>query len=210
MNYLNNDDLVTNFIRLHISQEDAQEGFRIGGLPPKNIKPKVLINNTKFLLTMPINDKCEISVFHSFDFDGSNNPFSLSRTIYDHTKNSVLQFVPHQPQKRAQSSDLLSELTSHKIEISDTLYSEKEFDGEFCYPYHKIGGIPFFRFPLSESLIDTCDELMDAGYFHLLQLAFPMGPEDGDIEGNWPFGENVFHVFISNRDTDFKFKYIWG
>jgi hypothetical protein len=37
-----------------------------------------------------------------------------------------------------------------------------------------------------------------------------MGPNDGDIEGDWPFGENVFHIFIRQEENAFTYKYVWG
>jgi hypothetical protein len=54
-------------------------------------------------------------------------------------------------------------------------------------------------------------ELISGGYFHLLQLAFPVAPNDGEtITGNWPFGEAVFHVFAKQNVGALDFIYIWG
>lgn len=195
-----------------ISDSTADTGFRLGGTAPVNIKPKSINSYTKYLMTMPLDMDYELSIFHSFNFDndGESNPFDMSLTFFDET-NNLVQFVIHPSASRGESSTLDSEMSAHQIYLSSEVLNDTETEDEPCYPFHKVGGIPYFSHLFDSGADKKSMELISDGYFHLLQLAFPVGPNDGEtITGDWPFGEAVFHVFAKQKENSLEFIYIWA
>ena len=66
--------------------------------------------------------------------------------------------------------------------------------------HHKTGGVPFFA-QLEGTVLRDSLEAMASGYLHILHLDFP-SQEDAEFSGNWPFGENVFHVFAKQGQEE--------
>jgi len=75
------------------------------------------------------------------------------------------------------------------------------------YPDHKVGGQPFFS--QLEGEVGATLALLREGYIHLIQIAFP-SCNDTPINADWPFGDNIFHVFAKKNNNDCEFYYIWA
>lgn len=69
---------------------------------------------------------------------------------------------------------------------------DDEDGGRVIDSSHKIGGRPYC---IQEPELDGVEALLREGYVQAVQLDFP-GSEDGDVSGNWPFGDGLFDLFL--------------
>jgi hypothetical protein len=106
-----------------------------------------------------------------------------------------LVIVPHHANlPRATDDRHRSTVNACEIIIQEGVSSDWIPDGEggrVRNSHHKFGGEPFC---IQEPELPGASELFDSGYVQVAQVDFP-GPEDGSIEGDWPFLDGVFNLF---------------
>jgi hypothetical protein len=191
--------------------ENTESGFRIGGFSPRNVTPAIQNRFLRYLLTMPVCEGFEVSIFYSFDFDsaGDSNPFDTAWTMFDQ-ENPLVQVCFHASSARDERTVIHSEIPGRRLILSEMEVPEMPYDECECYPFHKIGGVPFFVREFDSGIKAKAQELLQSGFVHLVQLAFPVGPEDVFINADWPFGDAAFHVFTKKEGTEITYKYCWG
>lgn len=197
---------VSSFSRFYLTK-NREDGFRVGGNPPKNVIPKWHDENTRYFMTVPLLENLEVSLFHSFNFeqDGTRNPFDSDHVLFSEECN-LIQFVLHTPSPREKDACVLkSELSGHGCDLAKVQESETHQG----YGYHKFGGIPVFE-RQDQLLNDLVEVSYKEGFQHFFQLAFPIESGDAVVSGNWPFGEMLFHVFLKYKNREFQFRYVWG
>jgi hypothetical protein len=177
----------------HIGETDAESGPRIGGVSPKDVEPAFRNQLTRYLLTLPISDGVEISVFYSFDYfsDGPEGFHDAAFIVHD-SKSHLAEIVVHSASKRGGECNIPSDIPGHQLEVASSSI-EEDFDAESIgYEFHKIGGVPVFTNEFDSNIRSIAKGQIDEGFAHLLQLAFPVGPGDAVVDCNWPFGEAIF------------------
>lgn len=190
-----------------ISESDADVGARFGGTSPKGVHPPKASDRCEYLLTVSCNDR-ELSVFTAlvYDPDDPNCVWRLSRQLLPDS-NSWVQAVLHDPAPRSAGNRLRSSFAGHRLDVEDPRADTDEGpDGP--YLLHKIGGTPVFR-DGGKDLEALATSVMRDGFLHALQLASP-GSRDADIGGSWPFGDDVFHVFMQRQSSRTSFRFLWG
>jgi hypothetical protein len=188
---------------MHIVEGDASSGFRIGGVPPAGAKPEQANERTRYFGTFPISGgrDGELSIFTSFDYTNSASAVFVTRNINRPLdgNSEVIQCVFHKPSERGGDPRLASDLNDYSVAIGPELLDNIE-DEKGGVP-HKVGGIPF----LYPKYRDISDHLLDEGYCHLLQWAFP-GKGDCVVRGAWPFHNYMFHLYIKDCGHNYKYK----
>ncbi|MCW1913057.1 hypothetical protein OJ996_05710 [Luteolibacter sp. GHJ8] len=187
---------------LHFST-DPGGGPRFGGFPPEGVLPPVLNPFTRFLLSVPLADGLELSLFSSFDMSGDGNlsPYNKAFELMGEDE-KIIQFVVHPPTATSASSPEWSGFPPCAL-VMGNVTPEREGNP---YEHHKIGGRPHFEkdFGMAQAVETMVD------YVHLLQLAFPVGPGDATLNITWPFGTWVFHVFGRKKLDEWSFAYCWS
>jgi len=191
-----------------VDGDNVDTGPRLGGSSPKAVMPQHQSDLTKYLMTIPVTQDLEASIFTSFDYenDGEANPFDMCGVLFDE-RNPLVEVVFHSPCERDSSAPIPSDLPGHKLSSISGDVSEVGSElGEF----HKFGGDPVFRHDNDPEFVATCQELLSSDYRQVVQLAFPVGPYDAVIDADWPFGEYIFHLFVTFKDGSPHYKYCWG
>jgi hypothetical protein len=196
------------FTPFFIASNDADFGPRLGGNPPKGVRPRHQSELTKYLMTVPLKPGMEASIFMSFDFDndGPANPFDMCGVLFEES-NSLVEVVFHSPSERDSSSSIPSDIPGHKLTLMDAEVIENIDE---LSEFHKFGGEPTFLHEHNSMFIAECWDLLRSDYQQLVQLAFPVGPCDTVIDSDWPFGEYIFHLFIAFEKGTPRYKYCWG
>ena len=188
---------------MHIAEGGESVGFRIGGLPPVNVSPKRITERTHYFGTFPISGDrdVELSIFCSFDYGSFTSPIFITRHIHKliDEDSEVIQCVFHEPSPRGDNPRLASELRAYGINVGPEVLDDVE--GERGGVPHMVGGIPFL-YPKFKGM---SDDILKAGYFHLLQWAFP-GKGDCLVEGAWPFADYRFHLFLRVSTSGYDYK----
>lgn len=110
--------------------------------------------------------------------------------------------IPHATMfPRSRSKRFRSDVSPHGIivgdEIPDRVRSHPlrppvaEVDAQ-PYSGHKFGGEPYC---IQEPELPGARELFEQGFIQAIQVDFP-GPEDGDVDGDWPFMDGLFNLFL--------------
>ncbi len=205
LNTINNQE----YRKYVILESDSKTGFRIGGVAPNGIKPTILNNHTRYLMTIPLEKGKELSLFHSFNFDDDDsimNP-SESRCCIMSSEYTGIQFVIHTEQQRGKSTEYDSELSGHSITLLEEIENDSK-DTEECYGLNKMGGWPF----LDNGFLncrESVSELLQENFIHFMQLSFP-SYLDYPVDGNWPFYEYTFHIFLKENKDGYDIRCIWG
>jgi hypothetical protein len=170
---------------LRIEARDRRTGPRIGGNGPEGQEAWDLPADTIYFGTFPLSRRpaLELSIYaRPFDafVDAMNEGLR---------QDDLASCVVHPPARRGTSREHRSELSAHAVRIGrprgDATRGEAQpFSG------HKIGGRPYC---IQEPELEGAAALMRRGFVHVLQIDFP-GPEDGDVSGDWPFGDGLFNV----------------
>jgi len=196
--------LVHSCCPIRIGVDNSEGGNRIGGTPPSGVKPAVVKPWTRYFLTLALEDEREeLSIFLA-----AQNPSEILTNRFRLMKqdSQFLQLVFHPPACRANQAEFASDLSAHHLviesEIPDLISEPGAVD-------HKIGGLPYYHHDYVGQLGDDTNHALSSGYHHFLQFSFP-GSEDGAMEGNWPFGEYVFHLFAKWQSTNWDFLYGWA
>ena len=187
----------------------------LGGAPPLGVMPPRVEPLTSYFATLGLEEGLDVSLFVTFDYTSPPASFNFFRGTYrlHDESNPQVQFVVHkQTSVRNLTSSLTSELPplafAFGVQVTDPeVGTEGQLGDRGIYADHKVGGVPYFG--QLEGEVGAAFSLLENGFVHLLQLAFP-SREDAMISGNWPFGESVFHVFARRKPGGFEFRYIWA
>ena len=187
---------------IKIAPYDSRSGARIGGNPPHGVMPQRYSTDTRYFLTLPLEHGFELSIFLTFDAD-----YSMWRNtgVLHDEEDSVVECIVHGPAERSDLSRGASELSSHALVVGEE--TPEPQDAESARFGHKFGGFPLYHW--TRRVDSRIENLGSAGFIHLLQFNFPSS-EDAAIEGSWPFGEAIFHLFAREVANVCEFKYIWG
>jgi hypothetical protein len=204
------------FIKINFVAEVGTKDNRLGGRPPQGVRPKVVESYTRYLLTLNLKADLAVSLFTTFDYDNPQGRFDFFSSIGQlfSEDNILIQFVLHRPIGRDSDTTLASEIPPCSFIFKDkgkdpNATNPDDYEWEEIYADHKIGGIPFFEH-LAESILEDSFRLLDEGWNHFFQMASP-GPNDSDMDCDWPFGGDVFNLFVRELDGgDFGFSYGWG
>jgi hypothetical protein len=156
-----------------------------------------------------------MSIFTRFEYDPDDPDciWRLSRRVFDQS-NPFVEVLVHAPSKRARASRYGSDLPGYALRVgsprSDLVTN---LEGVVPYSHSKLRGGPVF-YDATEDATALCQELLEQGFQHVLQLSFP-NVEDAVVDGSWPFGEWIFHVFarvgqIEGGAQADGFRFIWG
>lgn len=179
-------------IPFHIAtpEESGGQGM-IGGTPPQGVVPRH--DGLRYFLTVPLFEapKTMASVFVApfstlLDLSGQLHPLG------------AVDVVLHPPAERGVNEALRSGL-SPQVLMLEPEESDDYVDEEgtvWRRGDHKIGGRPSLAYQ-PQQLENDIEQLVAAGFSHVLQVAFPSGYE-GPIEGNWPLGERLLHLFAKS------------
>jgi hypothetical protein len=192
---------------LTIVSGSSEEGSRIGGAPPKGVLPAVVGDLTRYFATIPLGgvEDAELSLFVTISDDYGDPAFLASNMCVMHSSESTLvQFVVHPSARRANRSRLRSGWKSGALRLE----AERPDSPRKIWTHHKVGGFPFF-YQERPDVIESANRLMADGYLQLLQMASP-GYLDLFVEGEWPFGNTMFHVFAKESTRGLDFRYIWA
>lgn len=192
------------YCKIHLLNEPATSSFRVGGCAPAGVRPQIHTGTTKFFMTIPLSSFNELSIFYDFNYSSKQNPVdqrfrlvngadaTIQYVLHD-LSNSCVGGVPSEISCHALCAD------KHAVEESDTPYE-----------HHKLGGRPTFSVVVPDNIMRTLSRVESQGFKHYLQLAFPVLPEDGIVQGNWPFCEYTFHIFIREQGGFTEACFIWG
>lgn len=99
-------------------------------------------------------------------------------------------------------------LPSHSLVLADPMADVARAYGGVASPYrtHKLGGAAFCRAEEAAEAIARCEAL---GLVHLVQLDFPVNPDDAAVDCDWPFGECLLNVFGSTGSAPRRWAWIW-
>ena len=193
-------------IPLVIGDGRSDSGSRLGGTPPAGIAPLNVTSLTKYFATIQISRDpvVEISVFLTFDF----NEMADNAGVI-HSSGRLVQFVTHAASARNDAPEILSDLSPHPIihgtECEDWLVDD---DGtQIVRAHHKLGGRPYVQY-VGDGLPASLSQAEEAGYFQVVQIAFP-GAKNGDVDGDWPFADGIFHVLGKEPLDECSWRYFW-
>jgi hypothetical protein len=152
-----------------------------------------------------------VSVFHSFDFfnDGPDSFHDNSYLLHKDSSNLV-ELIVHKPAPRGQLTQLRADISGHSLVMADDWLPDEPDEMGDPYPYHKTGGLPAFTREFDSNIKSQTIDQLSKGYIHIFQLAFPSGPSDGIVEGDWPFGDAIFHILGKKLDGHWTFIKCWG
>jgi len=192
--------------RFNLGPDSGGCAGRFGGTTPDGLKVS-LRDTAEYIMTFPLTTEPELmaSVFRNCSFDefldAMNDGFKDDDRIV---------VVPHSTRlPRSRSKRFQSAVSPHGIvvgdEISDRVASHPlrpsvapvadvadvaDVDAQ-PYSGHKFGGEPYC---LQEPELPGSRELFEAGFVQVIQVDFP-GPEDGEVDGDWPFMDGLFNLF---------------
>ena len=193
---------------IFIVDEPNNDGARFGGKPPLGVKPAHADKFTEYFLTLPWDNEQEVSIFFSFSpADPVRSSWANARKVHD-ARSSLIEVVLHPKAPRASSDRLASSLLPRNLRIEAPIHDVYRGEAFLRYPYHKLGGRPFFRDAGSPGYEST-GQLITEGYSHILQMSFPTD-HDAKIGGSWPFGEMEFHMFAIKQGKKTHFRCYWA
>jgi hypothetical protein len=122
----------------------------------------------------------------------------------------LIQAVVHAPSPpdsgSRHASTLLPRGFEALLETDDDLLAD---DGErVIRPGYKLGGRPHcVHDPLE--YVDGGREVLSQGFVQAAQFDWFGLDEDADIEGDYPFGTGIFHVFVRNPSGQPEWRWLW-
>lgn len=188
---------------MHIGEGDGNTGFRIGGLPPIGLKPKLVSDLTQYFGTFPIfgDQDEELSIFVAFDYLNRDSPSFIANNLWKPLGEDVpvIQCAFHAHSKRSEDASLASEFNGCAVNIGpESMDSVENEPGESA---HRIGGTPFF-YP---KYAHIAAQLLSSGYVHVLQWGYP-GKGDCSVKGEWPFANYRFHLYLRQKKEGYEYK----
>jgi hypothetical protein len=173
-----------------IGQGESETGARIGGRPPAGIAPSRTRPECQYFATFPLigSTSREISIFINSSIDPL---FEMTDCLNDSDEISI---IGHRTSERASNNLFRSDLSEHPVLISQAINDIVLDEGQrIPHSHNKLGGLPFIL-NFENELLDQIHLLTAKGYCQVVQVAFP-GEGDALVEGDWPFGDGLFHVF---------------
>jgi hypothetical protein len=129
-----------------------------------------------------------VSIFLSFTLD---EMFDAAGDLALGTE--LVEVVVHEPRSRGMDLASASDLSPHPLLVGTSREDVVvEGDRSVIRSSHKIGGRPHFMHG-DPSLEDAVAELERSGFRQVVQFDFP-GSADATVDGDWPFGDGVFHL----------------
>ncbi len=199
------------FVKLRLADLNSPTAFRFGGNPPKGIHPLRRTEFTSYLVTLPFDSRLSCSIFVNLTgMDPSSPCFVFSAAGIAHDASSPLvEALWHSPISEIDSLQLPIRFPQLAFEFEGQGCDPSPLDDpEHCFDHHKLGGCPYF-YQAGEGVIEVTRQLIADGFYHHFQLSFP-GPDDAEVNCNWPFGEYVFHVFARPCEGQFELKFVWS
>jgi len=185
-----------------IAAEDSNTGNRLGGHAPAEYHPAIRNPKAVYFATLIFDEAGrELSIFLA------------ERSKYDVLKHcrhlmaadaGPVTLLLHSHSCRSARTENASNLSGHRLIVEDEI---KDLGDEPGAADHQIGGKPYYHHDYGKIMEET-QRAIAAGYIHMLQLSFP-GYRDAMVEGDWPFGEYVFHIF-GKPGREWKFLYGWA
>ncbi len=179
-------------VPFHIATEESGGQGLIGGMPPRGVVPRH--EGLRYFLTVPLFDapRTMASVFLA---DLGTVLLELSGQLHPL---GAVDVVLHPPLERGAIETLRSELSPMRLTLeaegSDDADDPDEDGTIGPRGDHKLGGRPALAYQ-RQRLEDEVEQLMLAGFSHVLQTCFFPGGRDASISGNWPLGERELHLF---------------
>lgn len=190
-------------VPFNIEKEDSRYGSVIGGKSPIDVKPYFPTSFQKYFSTVYFEDKnLGVSIFYSFDIYGDSEDRDIisfnNRILFP---SELLHAVIHKGSRRDMNSNVISEVSSHKI----TFY-ERIDDNYNPYPRSKLGGVSFID---NEALVGAAfDEIHKMGYRQLIQFDTPNPANECHVKG-FPWDPGWLHVFVKGTQlTESTFAFI--
>jgi hypothetical protein len=144
-----------------------------------------------------------MTVYTSFDFE----TMAANRGVLG--SSNLVQVLFHQETIRGDWTPESSGLSEHPLRIGETADDWFEDDGErIIESGHKFGGRPYLTRP-NPTLEEQIRLIEDGGFVHVLQIDFPGGGEDAIVDGDWPFGTGMFHVFAQPPFNNPRCYWLW-
>jgi hypothetical protein len=200
-------DQVSTCQPLRILRSDASSGPRLGGSAPQGISPGALDGRAEYLLTVPWMGR-ELSVFTAFVYSPEEPDciWRLGKRVFQEN-NPYVEALLHEPTSRSRMKAYFSQFRGHSLEVERT---RRDFDRDTGgpWPHSKLGGTPVF-FDAGEDLEELARGLINEGFAHAVQLSMPTD-KDAVVEGAWPFGDWIFHVFVRHSPSRDQFRFMWG
>jgi hypothetical protein len=204
------------YFPFHLRLEAVREARCVlRGPAPVGVAPSYVDANTRFFMTLGLVEGLDVSVYTSFDYaepPSELSPYQFAWRLLSE-KQPLIQFVTHSSGTPRDAGSPLSNEGPALGFVFGARGEDPECENsnalsrEHVYEDHKVGGLPFFAH--LEGDFGKAFDLLSQGYEHLMQLGFP-GAEDSLLDGTWPFGGYVFHVFAKRSAGDFQFRCIWG
>jgi len=193
--------------QMRIAEGANDRGFRIGGLPPKGVKPKTVLESTQYFGTFPITGPQgleEMSLFVSFEYLDVEDPLFITEHIGRALgpESGAFECVFHAPAPRAGRSGLASELQGYAVSVEKESLDVPGAEGGGVP--HKIGGIAPLEYE-RPSTRKLADDLLREGYVHLLQWSFP-GYGDCDVQGEWAFHNYTLHLYLKPEGGSYAWR----
>jgi hypothetical protein len=177
-------------VPFHIATEESGGQGLIGGLPPRGVVPRY--EGLRYFLTVPLFEAPQ-TMASVFLADLGTVLLELSGQLHPL---GAVDVVLHPPAERGTNEALRSDLSPRLLvlgpEESDDYIDEEGTIGP--RGDHKLGGRPGLAYQ-PQQLEDDVEQLLAAGFSHVLQTAFFPGGDDASISGNWPLGERELHLF---------------
>lgn len=189
-----------------IASEDVEKGSRLGGRAPEGVEPALAPDLARYLLSIVLGDaQQEISVFLAVDY---GRLFDLSGQIVGPAENAV-DVIIHPPSVRSLTDRFHSDLSGHALVFGEPREDLILRENGSLTPRssHKCWGQPYFLHGEPE-LESRVVELLTRGFRHVLQLDVP-GSEDGEVDGNWPFADGVFHLLLRSGVSEVEWRTFW-
>lgn len=203
--------------RFHVVDLPSASGPRLGGRAPAEIVPVRPRPVTRYLLTADAwwRSETEFSVF----LHGTYEEFLALRGKVQ--LGGLVEVVVHGLSRRGSDSAYASELSEHKIvvdseeddveAVEDDSDDGDDDDEDECrvepISTHKMDGCPYIL--RNVNLSTKLCELARSGMVQVIQLDFPANPGDGNVSGNWPFGDGLFHLFADPKDSKRDWAWFW-
>lgn len=186
-------------IPFRIKTEVAEGSERFGGHTPSGISPRLSNELTQYLLTLDFVDDLQLSLFVSLDVDLWAERMGTVVSPAPDTFDCVV----HAAAKRGAETAFQSKYPEGSIHRGPPQLD----DPTEPYADHKVGGFPVF-FGYGADAYQAAALLLKNGYYPLLQLCFPSS-DDLEIDEDWLFGEEPFHLFFKVIDGEYEFRAMW-
>lgn len=176
---------------------------KLGGRPPKGIKPKHNRIPLKYFATIKISE--EANLFVSLFVADFENLLSVRGKL---NQAGLVEVIIHQPSERENSSEFCSQISEHDLQILPLRSDTQTVDGEtIVFSGHKVGGYPYL-IRERHNLKNEIDRLFEDRFQQIVQIDFP-GNQDDTVSGDWFFGDGIFSLFGKDPLEEKDWHWYW-